>query len=175
MKQYLIIFHTASCTLVQWFHQKINLPRLYLVICSYCHPTEVCKSVTYKPPYCCSFSFPISLFLSCFSSPNGQSASLCPELPVAVLSIITISQKERKKKDNSPGCSWLLHSIGLLYIVVLLLSMLLLLIAHFWEKKKWNCKTFMFYLWSKTVSFDRLVVHSWISVILKTVSCNIGV
>lgn len=137
-KQYLNIFHTAFCTLVHSFHQKMNTPRLYLVVCSFCNPTEVCSSKTHRPPCCCFYFFP-NIFVFClvflfFSFPNGQSASLCPELPVAVLSIrITISKK-REKKDYSPGCSWLLHSIGLLFIVVLLLSMLLLLIAHFWEK-----------------------------------------
>lgn len=46
------------------------------------------------------------------------------------------------------------------------------------ESGKKNCKTSMFYLWSKQkkkVSFDHLVVHIWIDIILKTVSCNIGV
>lgn len=110
--QYSDVLQTLSVGTSFCFFLEMNSPQLYLVVLS---PAPVC--------------FLIFLFFPL----RGKVHLLCPELPIAQYQKNCFT-KERKKYE-SPNCSRLLHSIGLLYVVVLLLlSMLLLLIAHFWGK-----------------------------------------
>lgn len=150
-----------------------------------CNPTDVCSSLTLQ------FSqrhvvalvyFLVSLF--CFVFPNGQSASLCPGLPVCQSLYSQYWQnhftKERKKKEISQLFLTVAQYRSVVYCSITL-SLCCCFSSHISGGNK--SEIVNIHVLSlvkkekrkKNVSFDRLVVHIWINIILKTVSCNIGV
>lgn len=91
------LYFTQLSVVVHLFCLKMNSPRLYLVVCSYCNTIEVCSSFTHKQP-CCCFCFFFDIFvLFCFFPKQAKCISVSWVASCCTLNIgITISQKTKK-------------------------------------------------------------------------------